>query len=437
MRSASPTSLLPFLLLLAACGDKDDTGPGDTQPDSPVDSPVDTAPDTAADTGPPADPAIESCGDGSTGFIENPELAVHVWSGADPDGDGSWGHPFQDLLSALEVTRLLTSDARRIAVWGGSYSANLQLSSHLGDDGTIIQGCGPDEVIIEADDSDAPTFVISEAQQVQLEGLSTRGGRRDIQIWGDAVVSLGNILVEDSSEAGIVIHGTATVATLEQVEVVNPVVGDDGVAYGIAIQQGATATLVGGSVIGATAVGVFVDDANVVSLSGLEVSGTATDADGFYGHGLQVQADTVEVAVDLSDFTDNQGAGVFVLQGLSFSLASSTVDATTAAGIPDSVETTGDGVVISRGEGNINPATFVATLEGNTISGSARAGVLLDGVTAALSSNVLSGNGFGTDVALAQDSAVFSGTDDVTELAEEEALELNLVPLAAVDPGSV
>jgi hypothetical protein len=440
MQKATPAALLVMLPLLAACGDKDDTG-ADTAPDSPVDtqpdSPVDTGPDTAVDTDLPADPAIEACGDGTAGFITSPELAVHVWASAEPDGDGSWGHPFQDLSSALDATRLLAESDRRIAVWTGEYEANLRLSAHAGDDGTVIQGCGMDEVFVDPSDDAAPVVMVSEAQGVTLEGLCTRGGTRNIQIWSDAVVLVHQVRSTDSAQAGIVVHGAATMATLTDVQVHTPIPGADGLGYGIAIQEGATASISGGSVSGATAVGVFVDDANEVDISDLAISDTVTDASGLYGHGLQVQADTVAVTVDATTFTDNQGAGVFVLQGLGFVLTGSTVDATAAAGIPDSVETTGDGVVISRGDGNINPATFVATLEGNTISGSARAGLLLDGVTAALSSNVLSGNGYGADVALAQDSAIFSGTDDVTELAEEDALELNLVPLVAVDPGSV
>jgi hypothetical protein len=430
-RSASMQKVLPLsaLLLLSACGDKDDTGPGE----SPSDSPVDTAGDTGPDTDPPTDPAVESCGDGSTGFIEQPELAVHVWADAAEGGDGSWARPFTELSDALEAVRLLDAD-KRIAVWAGEYSDNLLLSDGDGDGGTVIQGCGPDETIIDAEDPEAPVIAVSEAQDVELEGLCTRGGTRNIQIWSDATVFMASLRSSDSAEAGVLVHGEATLALIEDLEVDAPIPGDAGFGYGLAIQEGASAVVEGGAISGATAVGVFVDDATEISLSDFTVSDTVTDGDGAYGHGLQVQADTVQVTVEASSFVDNQGAGVFVLQGLDFVMSASSVTGTAAAAIPDSVETTGDGVVISRGEGNISPATFAASLEGNTIEGSARAGVLLDGVTASLTSNVLSGNGYGDDTALAQDSAVASGSDAVAEL--EEPLELNLMPLTAVDPGS-
>ncbi len=424
------------LLLLPACGDKDDTGPvGDTQPDSPVDTQPDSPVDTGPDTDLPTEPAIEACSDGTTGFIGDPEASVHVWAGADAGGDGSWGRPFTDLDDALEAVRLLDAD-KRIAVWTGEYSANLRMSLDAGDSGTIIQGCGPDEVIIDAEETDTPVFKVTEAQDVQLEGLCTRGGTRNIQVWSDATVSLTSVRSTESSEAGLLVHGAASLALLEDVEIQDPIPGDDGFGYGIAIQEGASALIDGGSITGATAVGLFIDDANEIEVVELEISGTLTDADGYYGHGLQVQADTVAVTLDSSMLYDNQGAGVFVLQGLAFTMTNSMVETTLAAGIPDSVETTGDGVVISRGEGNINPATFTASLEDNLIEGSDRAGLLLDGVTATLTENVLSGNGYGEDVALAQDFAVVSGVDAVLELDEENALGLNLEPLSAVDPGA-
>lgn len=424
--------LTAFLALGLAAGC---TGAPDTaDTTSPTDTDGgDTGPTDTADT---AEPAITACEDGSTGYITEPDGAVHVWADAEAGGDGSWAHPFSDVQSALEAVRDRDED-RRIAIWPGTYTETLGLSSDEGDDDLVIQGCSPDETVLTAADEDEPVLRITEATGVTVSGLCTDGGTRNIQAWSDASVTLDHLRITGGAEAGLVIHGNATVATVEEVEVSSPEETGDGYGYGIAIQQGATATLTGGSVSGATAAGILIDDANEVTLADFTVEGTAAGAEGTYGHGLQVQAETVLVTVEESTFSDNHGAGVFVLQGLTFTMSDSVVSGTLASDITGAGETSGDGVVVSRGDGNLDPATFVADLQDNTISDSARAGLLLDGVTATVSGNAVSGSGSGTDQPLSQDASQVSGTDTVTELSETEALVLETTPLEAVDPGSL
>ncbi len=430
--------LLPLAAL--ACNDKTDSGlDSDPQGDSSWDSQApdtggDSVPDTGGDSEPVYEnPAIESCGDGTTGFISEPERAVHVWADAEEGGDGSWAHPLTDISDALELTRVLKD--KRIAIWPGVYTDNLSISLHSGDDDTIIQACSPDEVTLQAEDSSAPVIVANEATGVEIAGLCTEGGTRGIQIWGDASLYLNGVCATGATAVGLLVLGNATQAVLEDVEIRGSG-AKDGLGYGIAIQEGATVDMQGGGVWDASTVGVLVDDATEVSLSGVTVEGTLADADGSYGHGLQVQNDTVEVTVQDASFANNQGAGVHVLQGLGFTMAASSVSATAASAIPDSKESTGDGVVISRGEGNLAPAQFVAEISDCVIEGSERAGIVLDGVTAMVSDNVLSGNGHGDDTVLAQDSAIVSGSDTVTTLADDEALALNLSPADEVDVSS-
>jgi len=412
-------ALLP--LALAACGPKSDTGA----------PPGDTAETASTDTG---DPPAVTCADGGTGDITDPATAVHVWADAPAGGDGTWAHPFATLDEALAVTRARSTD-RRVALWPGTYAANARLSREAGDDDLAVLGCGPDEVVLDALDPASPVLLVTAASNVQISGLCTAGGTRNLQVWSDASARLSHLRSEAGADAGIVIQGRATTATLEDVVVQDPVSVDGGSAYGIAIQEGATVTMTGGGVWGATAAGILVDDANTVAFSGITVEGTPADADLHHGHGLQVQADTVDVAVENAAFLSNMGAGVFVLQGLTFQMSSSTVDGTSGSLITGSPDTSGDGVVVSRGEGNENPAIFQASFSGNTVSDSTRAGIVLDGVTATLDGNTLSGNGEGDDLALAQDDAVVGGFDAFTALGPDAALALDLVPLAPVDPG--
>jgi hypothetical protein len=94
-------------------------------------------------------------------------------------------------------------------------------------------------------------------------------------------------------------------------------------------------------------------------------------------------------------------------------------------------------VVVTRGDGNLDPASFEASLEGNSVIGSARAGVVFDGVTASASGNSLSGNGFTQEGSsmVSQGPATVSGADTVATLDEESTLALSLEPLDGIELG--
>ena len=120
------------------------------------------------------------------------------------------------------------------------------------------------------------------------------------------------------------------------------------------------------------------------------------------------------------------------MTSLYVSMTGSAVETTGASGIPESSSASGDGVVLTRGEENLDPADYVGALDGNTITGSDRAGILLDGVTVDVSANTVSDSGYEI---VSQGPADVSGTDDCTALGDTEALELNLQPLEPIDPG--
>jgi hypothetical protein len=419
--SASKQALL-LTLALVACGDKDDTGspPGDSQDSG------DTAPDSGDSSPPDTQPP---CADGGWGAISPWETAVHVSADGTPEATGTWADPVSDPDAALALLRERGTD-KHMAIWPGSYGVKLSLTAASGDSDTVIQGCSAAEVTLEADDASAAVIEIAAATGVSLEGISTRGGTRGIQVWSGAEATLTDLLVEGATEVGLIVHGNSVQASIEGVEVHGGGAG----GYGIALQEGATVAMSGGGVFDASTVGLLIDDVADVSLSGITVEGTTQDSAGAYGRGVQVQADSGSVTVQASTFTANQGAGIFAMEVLSLDLTGNTVEATAASSIPGSAATTGDGIVFTRGDGNRDPATFQGSFDSNVISDSARAGIVLDGVTCQVSDNTLSGNVAG-DI-LAQGPADISGSDTYTSLGETEALGLNLEPMATVDPGA-
>lgn len=76
------------------------------------------------------------------------------------------------------------------------------------------------------------------------------------------------------------------------------------------------------------------------------------------------------------------------------------VDTTYAASLPSSGvdETSGDGIVITQGDADNDPAVFEADINGNTVTDPERAGIVLDGVTVlSCLGNTLSGYGYPDD----------------------------------------
>jgi hypothetical protein len=419
---------LTLALALAACGPEKDTGPTD-----------DTGtPDSVPETG-ETGVAPPPCGDGTWGAITDPELAVHVRADGSDDGDGSLAAPLATVEAALALTRARTED-KRIAVGPGTFPTNVTLASDLGDgttdDGTAIQGCSSAETILEAAESSEPVVRVSGAAGVAVEGLCSRGGTRGIMVWSAASVTLSAVVVDGARGAGLVVNGNGTAATLTDVEVwgTEPFSGG-GNGYGIAMQEGALVSMTGGGAWENTGVGILVSDVEEVSFDGIVVEGTQPDDDGYYGRGLQVQDFALSVSIVGSTFSGNHDAGIFALTALSLALEGSTVEGTLAGALPESEDDSGDGVVITRGEDNLKPSDYVATLDGNTVTGSDRAGIVLDGVFATVSGNALSDNGFsldGTSI-VSQGPADVHGDDTVAALSEESALSLNLEPMAAVD----
>lgn len=371
--------------------------------------------DTADASGP--------CAGGSWGWIEAPEDAVHV--SPDGTGDGSSGAPMASLDAALDLAR---AEARPIALWPGEYATNLSLQASPAaggtDAGLTVAGCGADELVLTPSDATLPIVLVTEATGVRLAGATLRGGRRALVAWSGAGLDVEAVSVEEPEVLGIAIDGSDTIVTLTDTEV-RDVVAEDGVGYGVQVTGGELA-MQGGGVTGATTAGILVDFATF-SLDDVSVEDTSSNPDGAYGRGVQVQSQSYG-SITASSFARNADAAVFSSTTWNLLVEGVTVTDTAAALDPDSFATTGDGLVVTGGDDGLDPATLLVTLTDNVVTGSARAGIVVAGVAAAIDGNDTAGNGAsagdGTSI-WSQQGALASGTDAITTLSDVEALDVN------------
>jgi len=398
---------------LVGCEAKDDS-PGEDSGDSAPPTADDTA--TASDdTGTDPTDAMPVCADGTWGNLPDAALAVHVSEDGDDTAAGTAAAPVATLDQALALSRA-KGGPRTIFVGPGTWSVNLSLAHSVEDstdDGLGIYGCGPDETTFEADARGEPVVKVSQVADFVLDGFTVSGGRRGIWIWQGASATLHDLVVDGSTRTGIIVDGSETFTSASQVVVQNVVAESTGsgtdIGYGIAVQLG-TLEITDSVVTGATGVGILAHFA-VLSASSVEVSGTGPDASGYFGRGIQLQELAQGTLTDVV-LADNADAAVFALRSLSTVLSGVTIAGTVAGAVPSTATaaTSGDGVVISQGDENYDPKLFVASIDDNSITGSARAGVVLEGITvSSCTGNTVSGNGYpgdGSPEIIVQDGAV-------------------------------
>lgn len=399
-----PVFWLGFSSLLGCNGDK----PGD---------------DSVA-TGPGPSP----CTDGSWGAIPDPETAIHVATDGDDSADGSIAAPLATLDAALSLARTRTSD-KSIFVGPGTYDGvALSIAQDPGDgstdDGLLLQGCA-EETTLNAADEDGPILRVTEAQDIILAGLDLVGGSRSLWIWSGADVKTSRISIKGSQRLGIIIDGHDTVVDLEDILVDGTEDDTDhpGLGFGIGISKG-TVTGRRIKVNSSRSAGIFLDGdgrTGSLDLDDSEVSDTTADDDGRYGRAVHAQ-DAVDLTLTGCTFSNQADAAVFALQATSVNLSGLAVDTVDAASIPDEDdETSGDGVVVTSDDGSgasLDPAGFTAVLEDNTIGGVARAGIVLEGITAEANGNTTAGGEFG---AIQQGGAIVTGSDTV-DLVDTELI---------------
>lgn len=376
-------------------GDTGDTGEtaedtGDSQ-DSAGDS------DTAVPT-PPTPP----CSGGSWGAITDPNNAVHVREdGDDASGDGSGSAPYRTLAAAVEAWEAGAGSS--IALGPGTFTGVVSLSGDHGDgtsDNDIrIEGCSASETILvpDAGDDGLSILKLTGVTGGTLSGFTLLGGYRSLWICADSTATVTGVNVESGERAGIVAVGAGTTVTLSDVNVTNPVpaadyAGDEA-AYGISVST-ANVSMEGGGIRGATGV-AFLAEGATISLTDVEISATSTLTTGQFGRGIQLQGLST-ATLDTVTLDGNQDAGLFSSQSLSLNLSSLTVSNTGAGALTDDTDTTGDGIVVSQGgpdDAIYDASLFVTRITGCTVTGSARAGMVVQDVLV----EELSGNTAGAD----------------------------------------
>lgn len=430
--------LVPLLCfgLVSACLD------GGVEKPEGADSAEDSGGTDTADSSDTADStdtaeAVPPCAGETWGALADPDAAIHVRADGSDEGSGSATDPVATLAAALALSRVAGAPDT-VFVGPGEFVAGLTLRADdgdgVGDDGLALLGCSTDETTLVADDEDAPLIKIGEATGVSVASLTLSGGRRALWIWSGAEVAVSDVIVDGSTRVGVVVDGVSTVASLEGVEVHDPVPETDSdgveVGYGVLI-DGATVTMTGGGVWGATRLGILADAA-ILDLSDLTVDGTAPDASGELGRGIQVQSLSTPTLTDVQ-LTGNTDAGLASIQSFDLVLERVLVDGTLGVAVPDTGEESGDGIVVSQGgddTDHVDVSYFNATITSCEVTASARAGIVVDETTGVLTDNVASSDNGLTDSGVslfAQNGAVVSGPDTVVALSE--AVSFNWRPV--------
>lgn len=376
---------------------------------------------------------IGPCADGGYAEILDPGAAIHVRADGDDSGDGSLGAPLATPGAALALARAEGIN-QTILIGPGTFEidANLQGDDGLGgsDNGLALVGCAVDETTLMPVAAEESAIASTGVTGLVLRGFTLQGGRPSLWLWRGTEAELFELAIVGAGRLGILVDGSDTIVTATGVTVSDTTAetAASGIEGGCGVQSHlAMFTATDLAITGSTTVGLLVDG-GAATFVRLSVSNTVTDSTGTMGRGLQVQN---YAALDMTEgaFYGNHDAGVYVTGSSPVSIRGSVVDNTAAAAIPDSTEMSGDGIVVTQGEaGTADPTLFVVDLADNTVTGAARAGILVDGVAAALNGNVAGAdNGLvvsGGSI-FSQHGAVTSGLDTVNALLGNGTLEIS------------
>jgi hypothetical protein len=374
----------------------------------------------AACQAPEEQPPVEQEDQGPCGDTWGPvpeDGRIYVDAAADEDGDGSLEAPFVSIFelgedSALQQAR--ETGIRSIAIAPGEYEVALTLSGDVPDwldNGLEIAGCGTTtELLAVTDDQGVPEPIVeingAATADVVLRDFALVGGRRAVLIaagaGADGPIILERLTVLDSVRSGVVVDGYLTRAHLLDVDVSGVIAEETGGGWGVLIRTQASPMnplpapnlLDGVTVEGAHQAGIVASGA-WVDVVASRVSGTSA-VDGRHGRGIQFQMGTrgtldtvtLEGNADAALFLDKpgrEGEAVYVLDCL--------LTGTSPADVPDTGETSGDGLVLSQHDAGVDPAEYLAIVQGTTFSDNPRAHLLVESVGLQVDGESIFGSG--------------------------------------------
>lgn len=318
---------------------------GDSETDTTGDSETDTGEtDTDTDTAPNcAEGQIfdgevcvpEICGVAPWGNIPVDETTVYVDGNYPYHGTGTPDNPFIHISEALDHCALV--GIKSIAVARANYQEDLRISADH--DGIRLYGRCSDLVIVDSHNELATSngmtadgvtdFLISGIRfdAAPVRGMSVINGSTvtamDIEVTNSTttgvVVQSGGTLTMTNArfdlnhEIGVLVSDTSSHAFLTNLEITRTAVSDDGTGgIGLSVQNGATVEVDTLNVQDSTERGIQArGNRTIVDLVNVAVGGTLPNADGYYGHGMDVEDGAVVTCTSCS-FIDNTEIGVSV-----------------------------------------------------------------------------------------------------------------------------
>lgn len=395
-------------------------------PDKPAEVPAD-------DSTPPPDTRTGPCADGGWGPFDGPEGVVVV---ATSGGDAT---------SVEEGLALADTSRPGVLITEGEWTTRLELRA--GDqDGITLAGCSATGSVLVAPDDEDHLLRVDGASEVTLRRLTLRGGRRTLWIEAPASVHLAELSLQESVRVGILVLGAATVdlTDVEILDVQPEEVSFGTVGYGMSLDGTATAaasiSMEGACIRGSTGVALLAQAADLTIVDST-IEGTLADTSSgvpLLGRAIQLQSFST-LHMTGSTLSDNADAAIFSVGSLSVVVSDAEIRNTTAAATAaGGASETGDGLVAIRGTdtSGLGVDAFTVALDGVTVDGNDRAGVLLEDVTLSAATAVSGTNGYTVDgkPIVAQGAADVSAAPDLAGTAPS-TLPLNLTTIQA-DAGS-